>query len=636
MLPFIDIARTVLPLLIDLITDDRKTRNASEMRDRVSEIVQDTTGETDPDKAKEKARDPAVENQLRIRLTELALEAQRLDAEQTAQFNAQAQENTFDARRNLLQLLNKPDSFWVTLTPSILSYIVVVGFFLLVILLMFGKSLSSAFDGTNDAFFQIVNICVGAIAAGFATVLNFWLGSSLGSRRKDDATALTTTVEKVKELTTPKPQSSTGGSEAKPVLPRPSGPTSGGSATSEPAAPLELPRALIGVGRSTDPSTVNVRKDVPPGGGVPASFRYNNPGAQYPCRDAARFGQIGFGIIGGNHKIARFPSAVNGAAANFDLLYRKYTGMTIGAAGKTWTGDHGFGIPGFDPNIVLSKEMLDAREQAIALMKAIARREAGKELLMSDEQWRHAYDMFKAGSADTFLAKFGRRPAEPPQPIRPDNAPDKPLEELIVDALRRMNLAVHDQDGQVNIVYVEGMNEDGSPNNDEANKFNDLRCVITFRNGEPIMLGKWQATTEPGYFYDRDHPINRDGAARIKFGQYKDAWKVGMHRGNHEALVQVGNVTVCRDLNRDMERTGDAEQTGLFGINQHWGYDQPADNIGKASAGCLVGRTKNGHRAFMEIVKSDPRFVHDAGFLFTSTILAAADILGPGEPEENA
>ena len=35
----------------------------------------------------------------------------------------------------------------------------------------------------------------------------------------------------------------------------------------------------------------------------------NIPGAR-----GARFGQTGYGIIGGGHKIARFPSPVNGAA----------------------------------------------------------------------------------------------------------------------------------------------------------------------------------------------------------------------------------------------------------------------------------------------------------------------------------
>lgn len=139
-----------------------------------------------------------------------------------------------------------------------------------------------------------------------------------------------------------------------------------------------------GIGRSTDPSTATHRDDV--SGSEVASFRYNNPSAQYPSPEAARFGQTGYGIIGGGHKIARFPSPVNGAAANFDLLNRNYTGMTIGAAGTKWTGAHGFGVPGYNPDRILTKQTLDDPDQAIALLKAIARRESGHGNNLTEEE----------------------------------------------------------------------------------------------------------------------------------------------------------------------------------------------------------------------------------------------------------
>jgi hypothetical protein len=70
--------------------------------------------------------------------------------------------------------------------------------------------------------------------------------------------------------------------------------------------------------------------------------------------------------------------------------------------------------------------------------------------------------------------------------------------------------------------------------------------------------------------------MNPQGAARIAFGQYT-AWQVGRHgtSDRHEALVQVVEVKVHRDLNKDMQRTGDTKgtaqadrtDTGLFGIN---------------------------------------------------------------------
>ncbi len=184
--------------------------------------------------------------------------------------------------------------------------------------------------------------------------------------------------------------------------------------------------------------------------------------------------------------------------------------------------------------------------------------------------------------------------------------------------------------GCVNIVYVEGMNADGTANDDKPNVFNDLRTVLQVdRDGVVQLRGCWQATTEPGTYYTKLKVLDPNGAARIAFGQYK-AWEVGMHPRNganpHEALVQVGDITVYRDLDQNFERDGDKTFTGLFGVNQHWGYDLPESDIGNASAGCLVGRTKQGHREFMKWVKSDVRYIARPGFRFTSAALPATDV----------
>jgi peptidoglycan hydrolase-like protein with peptidoglycan-binding domain len=125
---------------------------------------------------------------------------------------------------------------------------------------------------------------------------------------------------------------------------------------------------------------------------------------------------------------------------------------------------------------------------------------------------------------------------------------------------------------EYNIVYVEGVELDGKLNRDQANYFNDRRLVVQILEGKPKIIGNWDGTTEPGYYYTY-RPMNPKGAARIKFGQYK-AWRVGIHgtSDRHEALVQVAPVTVHRDFNKDLIRTGDRLDTGYFGINQHWGY----------------------------------------------------------------
>ncbi|WP_431286458.1 peptidoglycan-binding domain-containing protein [Roseateles chitinivorans] len=197
----------------------------------------------------------------------------------------------------------------------------------------------------------------------------------------------------------------------------------------------------------------------------------------------------------------------------------------------------------------------------------------------------------------------------------------------VVEAIRRRGWWITRHPDCVNIVYIEGLSEDGTKNGNLPNKFNDLRMIIRVNiDGEPEVLGSWQGTTEPGAYYVKIKPLDPRGAARIAFGQYK-SWSVGMHpRGRpdaHEALIQVKDVTVFRDLNQDFKRDGDMSFTGMFGINQHWGYNYSPDDIGNASAGCLVGRSKDGHRKFISLIKSDPRYKASQGFRFMTAILPA-------------
>ncbi|MGQ4646780.1 peptidoglycan-binding protein [Lyngbya aestuarii] len=201
------------------------------------------------------------------------------------------------------------------------------------------------------------------------------------------------------------------------------------------------------------------------------------------------------------------------------------------------------------------------------------------------------------------------------------------LASRIVSYMQQKGYQIFGGSGKYNIVYVEGINADGSLNNDASNQFNDRRMVLQILDGTPKIVGNWEATTEPGRHYTM-HPMSAKGAARIKFGQYQ-AWRVGTHGNSepHEALVQSGSeVTVHRDLNQDFVRTNDKIDTGYFGINQHFGYDFPSNNIYKASAGCLVGRTRQGHREFMEVIKQDQRYQLNKGYSFYTTIIPGDDL----------
>ena len=174
-----------------------------------------------------------------------------------------------------------------------------------------------------------------------------------------------------------------------------------------------------------------------------------------------------------------------------------------------------------------------------------------------------------------------------------------------------------------NIVYVEGMNADGSLNADAFNHWNDRRIVFRINpGGRPEMLVNDQATTEPGSHYTWN-PLNPKGAARIAFGQYK-AWAVGLHKGVQPALVQREKIRLHRDLNKDGFRSSsDPIDIGkTFGINQHSTRPGTAPEfVDSYSAGCMVGRRYAWHLSFLEIVKQDERYRQNRGYLFISTII---------------
>ena len=183
MLPLIPLAISLVPELIRLIAGDK----AGTVATTVANVVSEVTGTADPAEAQAKlAQDPAIIANLRIRLAEIALEAQKVqNAEADQQRQAElatmqaAIQDTTDARARMVDLVKAGSP--ISYAPAIVSVVVTAGFFLfLIIMLVINKQL-------DNVTAQIINIAVGALTAGFATVINFWLGSSKGSRDKDEA-----------------------------------------------------------------------------------------------------------------------------------------------------------------------------------------------------------------------------------------------------------------------------------------------------------------------------------------------------------------------------------------------------------------------------------------------------------------
>lgn len=200
--PLVALAATVFPDILKLIARDVTGTLIS----KVQGAVADTTGTSSAPDARQKIeQDPALASDLQAKLADIALQAHQADLAAATKsddadlaFNQMQATNTVNARATLQDLIKLSNP--IAYTPSIISYIVVVGFFAALLLLMSGKVLTGT---ASTGPLQIVNILIGALSAAFATVINFWLGSSLGSRKKDAATTQANTLDQLKTLSTP-------------------------------------------------------------------------------------------------------------------------------------------------------------------------------------------------------------------------------------------------------------------------------------------------------------------------------------------------------------------------------------------------------------------------------------------------
>lgn len=104
-----------------------------------------------------------------------------------------------------------------------------------------------------------------------------------------------------------------------------------------------------------------------------------------------------------------------------------------------------------------------------------------------------------------------------------------------------------------------------------ANKFDDFVCIAYKDENNNKIVKIYEATTDPGTYY-LNNPMNVNGTAILKPGQYRKSHIIGLHQNKYEALVQRGNLTLYRDNNKDniLDFNENNTITGKdFGINIH-------------------------------------------------------------------
>lgn len=155
-----------------------------------------------------------------------------------------------------------------------------------------------------------------------------------------------------------------------------------------------------------------------------------------------------------------------------------------------------------------------------------------------------------------------------------------------------------------------------------ANTFNDFVGVM-YRYEQFWNYFLFPATTDPGTYW-REHPMNVNGTAILKPGQYRGSHKLGEHKG-YPALQQKSPMIVYRDPDRDnlLEMDEESTEEGIFGINIHRASSEnPSTQVNKWSAGCQVIRDPLQFRFLISLVeKSAEKY----GNSFTYTLLTEED-----------
>lgn len=191
--------------------------------------------------------------------------------------------------------------------------------------------------------------------------------------------------------------------------------------------------------------------------------------------------------------------------------------------------------------------------------------------------------------------------------------------EEIMKVMLHKGYIVFDNNKPLNLNIVGIRSSDAAPNN-----FDDSICCFFRDNNLEWKFFQWKATTDPGLYWLL-HPMNVEGTAILVEGQYRGAYKLGLHRGTYQALVQSKPLKVIRDFDRDnvLEFESNNIEEGFFGINIHRASSShTSTQVDKWSAGCQVFSSPNDFNLFMS-------FVHQALHLysnsFTYTLLNEKD-----------
>jgi hypothetical protein len=183
----------------------------------------------------------------------------------------------------------------------------------------------------------------------------------------------------------------------------------------------------------------------------------------------------------------------------------------------------------------------------------------------------------------------------------------------IIHTLRAKSFALYERPYELNIIGIR-------TNSTAPNRFDDQINVFFKNNSGQWIHYPFTATTDPGTYW-LHNPLHPQGTAILAHGQYRDAYQIGLHRGQYYALVQRRPVTVLRDYDRNavLDFNNGRPNTGMFGINIHRAaVNGTTKVVDKYSAGCQVFASATDFDRFMQLCEKHKALY---GNVFTYTLI---------------
>lgn len=155
--------------------------------------------------------------------------------------------------------------------------------------------------------------------------------------------------------------------------------------------------------------------------------------------------------------------------------------------------------------------------------------------------------------------------------------------------------------------------------NRQVDNWDDFFVLCWQEAGKNMIWVDDQFTTDPGIYYMTKKLLNPEGCGILARGQYRGVWIIGMHNGKYEAFLQRGcKVKAYRDRDKNNIMTFDPKtlKEGMYGANQHHGYDSKG-GVGANSAMCQVHRYKKDLAYVLSMAKKNIKAGWGDSFTYT-------------------